>query len=156
MDLIMYQCISKAEQSSIASISDSRSLCRSYVTGQSMQTQLAIGVHNLPPLREVAFNVPKKFCSRFLVDCRISSLANVHEPSRQPLQAEHVDASLFAFCCVLFSLSTAVHATAILSALHPWQTTTFELPWDLHLLPQKAQMSDPKYEDIIELDMDLD
>jgi hypothetical protein len=50
----------------------------------------------------------------------------------------------------------AVHATAILSVLHCWHTTTFELPTDLHFLPHNAHMSEPKYAEIIKLEADFD
>ena len=135
-----------AWQSSIASISSSRIRCLLYVIGQSVHTQLARGVHNLAPLRVVlvGLNIPwMEFSLRF-VDCRISSWANVLLCSRQPLQSEQTLARCNACCCVLLSLPMAVQVTAIVSLLHFWQTTTFELPTDLHLLEQKAHVSDPK------------
>ena len=83
-------------------------------------------------------------------------MANDQELSAQPLQAEHAAARRFALSCVYFSLSMAVHAAPMPSVLHRSHTTTFELPTDLHFCVQNAQVSDPKYEDIIKLEDDLD
>ena len=121
--------------------------------GQSMQMQLANGVHNRVEVRGFRFN--REFDLRF-VDCRISSLANVAEFSRHPLQSEHTAARWFACCCVFFSLSMAVKATATVSRLQSMHTTTFDLLLDLHLFPQRTHMSLPKYELIIKLADDLD
>lgn len=133
--------MSNASHNSSASISFSLMRCRSYVIGQSIQVQLAMGVTSL-----LIFRLELASARIGLIDfrARFSSCAKVTEFSTQPLHVEQVRPSSLARCCVIFSFSMAVQATDTPSFLHLRHITTLELPAARVLSPQMAQISLPK------------
>lgn len=141
-----------------ASISDSLALCRWYVTGQSMHVQVDIGA-TTPVLQvpEVVKNCGflLEYNDFFVFRGMIFSIAYVPVVSMQPLHFWHKEAKYSPSFWILFNDCKAKYDVLIEFSLQALQMTALDVPSAFDFVQQIAQISLPKYAEIMVLFPDL-